>query len=165
MEEEWLIIKIFPKYNEDYSDAINNVFSCKKKFLADLEKISDKQETFFLHYADSRMPERPHFKFFVKNPHDLLEFVSWVKKHLKEESVLDIGIFFGFEDKTLKEGIRARKIVKLLESKNISSLVDLKTELEKTDYIKLEDGIGKHYVHNMIGLDYKTEGDLISKSK
>lgn len=163
MEDEWLIIKIFPVYKEDWSDAFFNVINCRKKYLNDLEKLADGKDTFFLHYADRSMRERPHFKFFIENPSNFQEFVNWVKKHIKKVGIIDIGIFFGFKDKTLEEGRKARKVVELLNKKNIAnSLKNLKTELEKTDYADLEPGIGKHYVHNMLGLDSNSERILVS---
>jgi len=159
MEKDWLIIKIFPVYKADWSNALLNVWKINEKYRSQLEELTESDENFFLHYADTKVPEGPHFKFFVSEPKNRADFAKWVEDHKQDDGIKNIELHNGSDDKTMQEGLIARKIFdEVKEFDKTNQLRELKKILLiNAQYQSLSEGTGRHYLRNMLKMAYPEE--------
>lgn len=159
MSKEWFILKIFPTYKPDWSDALTKVWELNDRFRKQLEELAEDDNNFFMHYVDTSVSEGPHFKFFVKLPKNKAKFEEWVNEHKQDKNIKDITIHYDDDNQTFIEGTIAREVferVKQLDK--CSQLNELKALLTNdASYQFLSENVGKHYLKNMLKMTYSEE--------
>ena len=125
-QNEWCILKIFPECN-GLTDGLVKVWTCGDKYCPELEILAERNDTFFIYYADPSILEGPHFKFFVRNPTKRKELEEWVIEHNSDRGLKRIEIHSAMHNSTLQEGSQARRILELVRHMDkIRQIMELK---------------------------------------